>query len=173
MPLANLNRTRNIPAIRDGAADAAARLRRYVRVEVGILLLVLVATAWLIQSPPAKVELTPAFVDQTMTLGSGGSVQLVIDPAAVGTNEIHLYAFDEQLQVDDAVTAMELTAFNDKRGLGPLHIQLTPTGPGHFTGTGATIPFAGTWRFEVGIKRSKFDEERAKASAEIAPSTQE
>jgi copper transport protein len=173
MPLANLNRTRNIPAIREGAADAAARLRRYVRVEVGILLLVLSATAWLIQTPPAKVELKPAFVDQTLTLGGGGSVQMVIDPAAVGTNEIHLYAFDEQLQVDDDVSDMELTAYNDKRGLGPLDITLTPTGPGHYTAAGATIPFAGAWRFDIGVKRGKFDEERTRASADIAPSNQE
>lgn len=172
MPLANLNRARNIPAIRDGAADASTRLRQYVRAEIGILLLILAATAWLVQTPPAKVQLQPAFVDTTMTLGSGGSLQMVIDPARVGTNEIHLYAFDKQQQVDNDVTDMKLTAFNEKRGLGPLDMPLTPTGPGHYTAPGATIPFAGSWRFEIGVMRGKFDEERTRASAKIAPSNE-
>ena len=172
LPLANLNRTRTVPTVRAGGPDATTALRRYVRAEIGILVLVLAATAWLIQSPPAKVELQPDFVDRTLALKGGGSVQLVIDPASVGANEVHMYAFDEQLQVDDAVTDMTMTAFNDERKLGPLDIELAPSGPGHFTTPRATIPFDGKWRFELGIKRGKFDEERARFSADIAASSQ-
>ncbi len=169
LPLANLNRTRAVPGIRAGTPDATAKLRSYVRLEFGILLLVLVATAWLIQTPPAKVQLQPDFVEQTIELPGGGSVQLVVDPASVGSNEIHVYAFGEDTQPDGDITELTLTAFNDDRGLGPLHIELEPAGPGHFTTNSATIPFAGTWRFEVSARRGKFDEKRARFSARIAP----
>jgi copper transport protein len=140
-----------------------------VRVEFGILVLVLAATAWLIQTPPAKVQLQPQLVDQTEQLGSGGSVQMTVDPAAVGSNLIHVYVFDEDLQLDDEVTDFTLTAFNDKRGLGPLAIDAGAAGPGHFQANRVTIPFDGTWRLEASVRRGKFDEERARFSITIAP----
>lgn len=170
LPLANLNRTRTVPAVRRRDADSTAQLRSYVRAEIGILVLVLCATAWLVQSAPAKVELRPGFVDKTVELKDGGQVQLVIDPAVVGTNEVHLYAFDKDLQVDDAVTDMSLTGWNDERELGPLEIKLVPSGPGHYTTPKATIPFDGKWRFDLGVKHGRFDETVAKFDADIASS---
>jgi len=169
LPLANLNRTRTVPAIRAGGADAAAMLRRYVRIEVGLLVAVLAATAWLIQTPPAKVQLRPDFAEQTVDVPSGGTVQLIVDPATVGSNEVHVYAFDEDTQPDAEITELQLTAFNDERDIGPLEVDVPNGGPGHYTTNAATIPFAGTWRFEASIRRGKFDEERARFEVEIAP----
>ncbi len=169
LPIANLNRTRTVPGIRADTEGSAARLRTYVRVEFGILLLVLAATAWLVQTPPAKVQLAPQVVEKTAELGSGGSVQLTVDPATVGSNLFHVYVYDKDLQLDDEVTDFTLTAFNDKRGLGPLKIDVLPTGPGHFQANGATIPFDGTWRLEASARRGKFDEERARFSVNISP----
>lgn len=169
LPIANLNRTRTVPGIRAGADGATARLRSYVRVEFGILVLVLAATAWLIQTPPAKVQLQPQVVDRTEQLASGGSIQLTVDPAAVGSNLMHVYIFDKDLQLDDEVTDFTLTAFNDKRGLGPLKVDAQPAGPGHFQANSVTIPFDGTWRLEASARRGKFDEERARFSIRIAP----
>lgn len=169
LPIANLNRTRTVPGIRSGAEGSASRLRTYVRVEFGILVLVLAATAWLVQTPPAKVQLAPQVVEKTAELGSGGSVQLTVDPATVGSNLFHVYVYTKDLQLDDEVTDFTLTAFNDKRGLGPLRIDAQPTGPGHFQANGATIPFDGTWRLEASARRGKFDEERARFSVNISP----
>lgn len=169
LPLANLNRTRNVPEIRTGTEGAAARLRSYVRVEFWILVLVLAMTAWLIQTPPAKVQLQPQLVDATQQLPGGGSVQLTVDPAAVGSNLIHVYVFDDDLQLDEDVTDFTLTAFNDERGLGPLDIDATAAGPGHFQANRVTIPFEGTWRLEASVRRGRFDEARARFAIRIAP----
>jgi copper transport protein len=130
---------------------------------------VLAATAWLIQTPPAKVQLQPELVDQTEELAGGGSVQLTVDPAAVGTNLVHAYIFDDDLQLDDEVTDFTLTAFNDKRGLGPLPLDVQPAGPGHYQANRVTIPFDGTWRIEASARRGKFDEARARFTIDIAP----
>jgi copper transport protein len=169
MPLANLNRVRTVPAVRAGSADAPARLRSYVRAEVGLLVLVLAVTAWLVQAPPAKVALQPGLFDTTVQLAGGGSVQLVIDPARAGSNEIHAYAFDPQQQVDPDVTDMTLTATNKQRGVGPLELQLDETGPGHYQIPAGTIPFDGKWSFELGVRHGRFDEQLARFTADIAP----
>jgi copper transport protein len=173
LPFANLNRTTTVPGIRAGGAEAASSLRRYVRIELALLAIVIALTAWLVQTPPAKVQLAPAFVEKTIELDSGGDVQLVIDPASVGRNEIHVYAFTEAGQVDGEIDDMRLTAFNDARKLGPLEIKLSSAGPGHFTTASATIPFDGRWRFEAALQRGRFDEERARFSADISPAGEE
>lgn len=167
LPIANRNRARTVPAIRSGVDGAAGVLRRYVRFELAILVLVVAATAWLIQTPPAKVQVAPAFVEQTKQLGSGGSIQLVVDPAAVGTNEAHVYVFTKDTQPDAGVSELTFTAYNDKRGLGPLDLDLPSAGPGHFATNRATFPFDGTWRLEASLRRGRFDEERTRFSVKI------
>lgn len=172
LPIANLNRVRTVPAVREGREGSGERLRAYVRIELGLLVVVLAATAWLIQTPPAKVQLRPDFIEQTKEIG-GGSVQITLDPASVGSNLVHVYVFDESLQRDDEVTDLTLTAFNDERGLGPLSIDVLDTGPGHYQANAATFPFDGTWRVEASVRRGKFDEQRARFSIEISPQNQE
>lgn len=175
LPLANVNRTRNVRDIAAAPDDAAAArgLRRFVAAELVLLVLVVAATAWLVQAIPAKVSLRPALVEQTRDLGSGGTAQLIVDPAAVGGNEVHVYVFDGELQPDDQVTELTLTATLDERGLGPLDIPLDLAGPGHYSSDSATIPFAGTWELSASIRRGEFDEERSRFSVEVQPGTQE
>lgn len=169
MPLANLNRRRIVPAIKRDVENSRSSLRRYVLAEIALLAFVLMATAWLVQTPPAKVQLAPKFVAKTIPLESGGSAQLVIDPATAGTNEIHVYIFDKQQQVDASVTDVTLTATNKQRGLGPLDFDLLPAGPAHFTNASSTIPFAGKWSFDAALTRGRFDEESVSFSVKIAP----
>jgi copper transport protein len=169
LPLANRNRVQVVPAVRAGGAGATAALRRYVRAELGVLMLVIAATAWLIQTPPAKVQLQPPFVEQTVDFGNRGTVQLVIDPATVGRNELHVYAFDQQLQVDGDVTDITLTAYSPERELGPLDLELVTAGPGHYTTPAATIPFAGSWEFTIRVRRGEFDERSARVDVDVAP----
>ena len=170
LPIANLNRTRTVPAIRSGdPSEAVRRLRGYVRIEVAILVLVIAVTAWLIQTPPASVQLAPKVVELTEQLGSGGSVQLTVDPATAGPNLVHAYVFDEQLQLDGDVTEFTLTARNDTRDIGPLTLDAQPAGPGHFQANAATRPFAGQWRLDANVRRGRFEEERASFSVRISP----
>lgn len=138
--------------------------------EIGILVLVVAATAWLIQSPPARTEVRPKLLDRTVQLDFGGSVQVVIDPARAGRNEIHLYFTGEDGRIDDEVTGVELTAAGGGRGIEGLDLGLLASGPGHFTTSGKTIPFAGTWSFLLDVERGRFETEAARFSAEIGAS---
>jgi len=172
MPFAYLNRKHNVPGLRVGhlidGADPRARLRRYVRGEVAILALVIAATAALIQTPPARTQIQPGLFDSTKDFRSGASVQLVVDPSQQGVNEIHVYLLTKTDRVDSSVTELEATAANAERGIEGLDLRLLPSGPGHWTTPGKSIPFAGTWKVQITAQRGKFDSESATITVPVA-----
>jgi copper transport protein len=172
MPLAAVNRSRNVPALRaaGGADEPVRRLRRFVLGEVALLVVVVALTAWLVQSVPAKDALRPGFVERTVKLGSG-TVQLVLDPASVGRNELHLYALDRTGQPDVDITDMTITAGNPKRDIERLPIEVEASGPGHYTTSSATLPYAGRWTFTINARVSEFEERRGRFEVDVAPAS--
>lgn len=173
MPLANRNRTRHVPALAGGdddatpAAEAWPRLRRYVRGELVLLVLIIAATAWLVQSVPARNQVAPPFRDGTVKLASGGTMNFTLDPARAGRNKVHLYVFDKQGAQDDAITQLKLDAVLASPAIGPLEFTGRSTGPGHYSFDDVRLPYAGTWRFTAHIEH-KFDEDVARFRAEVA-----
>jgi copper transport protein len=165
MPLAWVNRRRNVPSSRGAGSERG--LARYVRGEIGIAVVIVALTAWLVAVEPAKTALRPELVEKTLQLRDG-TIQLVVDPAAAGRNEIHVYMFTESAQPDDEVTAFTLTAEHEKDDIGPLDLGLAKAGPGHYSVNGATIPRPGSWRFVAQITRGRFDSERKSFTVEIA-----
>jgi copper transport protein len=173
IPLAARNRLRNVPLVvaADTANTAALEsLRRYVRVELALLVLVIGITGWLIASQPARDAVVPPPVDITRTLPQDRSLQLVIDPGQVGSNTIHVYVLAATGQPDDTVTFITATADNTRREFEGLNLELIPAGPGHYTSTGVTFPFTGAWNINVRVNRGGFSEERVKLPIRIARS---
>lgn len=170
VPLALLNKRRNVPGLRGAAGitpnEARRSLRRYAWGEFGLLVAVIAATAALIQTPPARVALTSGIVDKYIEFPSGAKAQLVIDPGAAGSNEIHIYAQTKTDRLDGDVTEVSLRA-SGPRGIENLKLPLLPSGPGHFTTPARTIPFAGTWTFQVTVARGKFETDSGSVRAEI------
>ncbi|MCW2955269.1 MAG: copper resistance protein CopC [Thermoleophilia bacterium] len=171
MPLAWLNQRRNIPGLqsRDTERQDAARtsLRRYVGGEIAVLALVVVATAALIQTQPAKSSIAPKLVDRVVQVRGGGELQVVIDPARTGPNEIHVYVNDARGRLDESVTNVTMTASGGGRGIENLDIPLLPSGPGHFTTPAKTLPFDGSWNFDLSVARGTFDARSASFTASI------
>jgi copper transport protein len=164
-----VNRKISIPAIERSDSDGA--LRRFIVVEVLILVGVVALTAWLIAAVPAKNQLKPKLFDRTLKLNNGGSAQIVIDPAKAGSNKVHIYVLDKTLQLDGSLQDLRMEAANSKLDISHLNIDLNSAGPGHYTTNAASIPYAGKWRFNVFVKYSKFDQEIVPFSADIAPTT--
>ena len=162
-----VNRRSIVPALAQSWPEAAARLRRFVAIELGVLLGVIALTAWLIGAVPARNQLQPELIDMTVKLRQRGTLQVLIDPATAGTNAVHLYANDSSGQLDGSILSLDLEADNRTLGIEHLPIQLLPAGPGHFTSDTVTIPYPGTWRFQASIKRGKFDEELVHFTARI------
>lgn len=166
-----LNRSRTIPALRRAAAASASpaqagvTLRRTLRAEVALVAVVLGVTGALTgTSPPASLAGGP--VAERATMGPL-QVEVTVDPAQTGPNELHLYFFDRQdgSQFDGAeeVTASIELAERDIE----LPVTLRKAGPGHFVADTLAIAPAGDWELEIVSRVSEFDEYRARVEVPV------
>jgi len=136
------------------------RLAQTVRIEVAIAVIVLIVTALLVDARPAyQVANAP----QILTIKSPAAqtpvvwFNLVIQPAASGTNQIHVSTETPEggiatpLQVTMAIT-------NTKHDIAALTVPLLRLGPGHYVAYATEIPFAGTWQVTLKALMTQFDE---------------
>jgi copper transport protein len=158
-----LNRNRLMPAIAAAAAAGRStgrpglRLRANLRMEVGGIAAVLIASSMMVgYAPPADIQGGPA--SGTVTFG-GDYLEYTVEPATVGSNELHLYLFDaaDGSQVDPKeVTASARLSDQD---VGPLPIDLRKAGPGHYVAPAASFGIAGSWTVDVAVRTSRFDQD--------------
>jgi copper transport protein len=147
-----------VPRLRDGIASAVERTRflRAVGLELAIVVSVVGLTAVLVQEPPAKASVAPTGPYATTTDLGPISLNLVVDPAKVGANQVHLYLLAENGQpteVDEATLEARLPS----KGIGPLRLVANRAGPGHYVVTGTAFPIAGDWQLLVEARRGDFD----------------
>ena len=97
--------------------------------------------------------------------GERGVVDLVVFPATVGANEIHLSVLDP---VGALMTVPEVTATLSlpDRALGPLPVHLQQLAPGHYSGA-MTIPMAGRWQLAVAVRTSEVDQDTVRTPLDV------
>jgi len=123
--LGALNRQRTLPRLRAAAdgrtspGQAGVILRNTLRAEVALLVVVLGVTGALASYPPS-VSAVSGPVSATVPLGPE-QLQLTLDPARVGSNEIHMYFLDPKsgAQFTEA-KAVTVTAAQPAKSIGPL-----------------------------------------------------
>lgn len=163
VPLGAFNRHRSVPRLErlaDGG-EAPGRggviLRRAIRLEIAILVVVIGVTAALSGYAPATTSGSGPFSAST-PIGPA-ELEMTVDPARVGANRIHLYLFDA---VDGSqftrARELDVTATLPERSIGPLTLDPRHSGPGHYTAQGAVLNVAGTWDLDVTVRTSAFDE---------------
>jgi copper transport protein len=163
--LGAVQRRRVMPALRRVAAGgeppgAAGRLlRRTLRAEVALLVVVLAVTGVLTStSPPGATAAGP--YSATKRLGPL-TLEAVVDPARPGVNEAHFYVLRAR---DGAPLAglreLRVRASLPARGIEPLPVTVRTAGPGHVIAPGLPLSPAGTWHVEVTARISDFDEYR-------------
>ena len=164
--LGALNLRRNRPRLERLASEGAAPggpgrlLRRAVQAEVALLVVVLAVTAALTSYPPPSSEAAGPFAAST-ELGPA-RLEVTVDPASTGANEIHLYLFDAQDGSQwDRAKELALQLRLPYRGIGPLEPRLDKAGPGHYVARRALIAPGGDWRLSVAALVSDFEEHRA------------
>jgi copper transport protein len=151
-------------AARQAWADMLGRLRVSVRWEAGIAVVVLGLTAALVATPPGGHDHGPGVV-VTASGGPflnalslpGGDVQVWVDPAKPGTNQIVLNVRDAKglfRDVPEVDAELRLPSGN----IGPLPVTLSKTGPGQFVANGVVVPVPGTWQLSVRVRTTDFDE---------------
>jgi copper transport protein len=144
-------------------AQGVPLLRRTVLVEVIGAVLVLGLASALVQTAPARTAVASAPADApdrgifSTTLNSKlYQLQLDIQPAKVGPNEVHLYAYTP---VGAPLTVQEwkVSAALPAKDIAPVDvptIRLTDT---HASGS-VTLLQPGTWQFNFTLRISDFDE---------------
>jgi copper transport protein len=165
-----VRRRLSIPATARRAAGRAQRqhtlagLRRSVAAEAGIAVIVLGLTAALVAVPPGGHDHGPnaAAAPAGPFLGSlarpdSGDVQVWIDPARTGRNQIVLNVRDDR-GINQNVPEVRAQLQLPKAGIAPLPLSLSRTAPGRFVADGVMVPVAGTWTLNLNVRTTEFDE---------------
>jgi copper transport protein len=166
------NRSRLLPRLRRAAADAdrpgaaGVLLRRSLRAEALIALAVLGVTGALAGYPPANTVAAGPF-SGSAAIGPA-RLELTVEPARVGANEVHLYLFDRKDGSQfDATKEMTVRAELPGRRIHPIELDAREAGPGHYVVSGAAFGVKGDWGIEVVARVSDFDEYRTTVKVPI------
>lgn len=137
------NRRRMLPRIGRGEGARKA-FRRIAAGEVALMLAAFGSASILASGTPAAVE-AAARLETVRTAYADGQVELTLSPARAGTNELHVYFFDDSggLRETDDVT-VTFTA-----GEQVVEARLLDSGPGHYTGPAVDLPEPGSYRVTV------------------------
>ncbi|MFB6887925.1 FixH family protein [Kitasatospora sp. NPDC056327] len=114
-------------------------------------------TAGAAQTVPGRtVELTLPYDTKGRTPNAKGTATVTLNPAATGSNEVHLKLDGADGQPVE-VPEVELAFTLPDRDLGPLTVPLTAEGTGRWNGT-AQLPLAGNWVVSVVVRSSDIDQ---------------
>jgi copper transport protein len=157
------NRRRSVPALRRLAESdappgrAGLLLRRALRTEVTVLVVVLGVTGALAAYAPATTAQTGPY-SSSATAGPA-EIEITVDPATIGSNQIHLYLFDARSGAQfTQAKEIQVSATETDKGIGPLDLTPQKAGPGHYIVPAALLNVPGSWKIEVTVRTSKFDE---------------
>ena len=158
LALGAFNNRISVPRLRAGAASALERRRFLLSTgtELALVVVVVAVTAGLVAQPPAKAATASAGPVSIDTPVGPFDLNLVVDPAQPGQNEVHLYVLEQNGQpasVDEA----QVSASLPPASIGPLRFRAVPAGPGHYVVTDASFPLAGTWQLRVDVRQGEFD----------------
>ena len=163
--LGAVNRRRTLPRMRRIAADGGSPghegrfLRSTLRTEVALLAVVLAVTAALTSYPPPD-SLAQGPFTTTTDLGAA-RLELTVEPARVGANEIHLYLTDPRSGDQyDRLRDVKLALRLREDQIGPLEPRVDKAGPGHWVARRAQVAPAGDWDLTVSGRVSEFEEAR-------------
>jgi copper transport protein len=165
----NRTRARTRLARQAAAGESPGRtgllLRRALRAEVALMAAVLAATAALASYAPPSTASGP--FSATADLGPA-RLDLTVDPARAGANELHLYLFSRSDGTQfDRVKELTVSARLPERRIGPLDLSVHKAGPGHWLVRRADVAPAGEWRLDVSARVSEFDAYTARVEVSI------
>lgn len=156
------NRRRSVPGLNRRAARGEApgqvglMLRRAVRAEVALLVVVLGVTGALASyAPPVTAQSGPFSAEEIV-----GPIQLEmsVEPATVGANEIHLYLFDAKSGAPyTKVKQLQVSASLPEENIS-LPLQPQVAGPGHYTIPDALFSAKGSWDLALTMRVSAFNQ---------------
>lgn len=146
------------------SARGATALRSAMIAEIGLAVGLLAATAVLVRTAPPK---SIAEGPQARELDLGPvRVEMIIEPAALGRNDLHLYLFDRRSgRQISRVRALDVELSHED--IDRLRLSVRRKGPAHYELLGRPLPAAGTWTALVTVRLSAFDEFSGRTSFRV------
>jgi copper transport protein len=170
--LGALNRQRTVPRLQAAAerGDTPGRtgllLRRTLRAEVALIVVVLAVTGALSGYPPS-IDANTGPVSRTARVGPA-SLELTVDPARVGSNQIHLYLLNPKTGAQyDGAKEVTVNAAQPEQQIGPLKETAHRAGPGHYIVQSAVLGVPGKWQLTIAVRVSEFDQYLARVEVRI------
>jgi copper transport protein len=164
-------RRRIIPALvgRRSAAEPPGKpgrkARTALRGEVLLAAAVLAVTALLVTyPPPGSVASGP--VSGSIDIG-GDRLEYTIEPAAVGSNEMHVYLFDGKTGQPEDPLAAQVEFSQPDAGIPAFEGEVRRAGPGHFLLPSVTFGVPGDWEARIALRISRFTERSASFGFEV------
>ncbi|MFK0282012.1 copper resistance CopC/CopD family protein [Streptomyces sp. NPDC090499] len=163
-------------------------LRRSVLAEAGVAVALLAVTTVLTQTEPGRTEqdakaATAASSSSSasnsssgaltldMSFDTGGTdgkgvVRVDLDPATVGSNEMHVYVQRPNGRAFD-IPEVKVAFTLDAKKLGPIPVNPDHVTTGHWAANGVQIPIAGDWKVSVTVRTSDIDQVTVSKNAQI------
>jgi copper transport protein len=161
--LGYINRQELLPELRKAAAEnstpgrAGVLLRRTLRLEFMLGLTAIAVTGALSSYAPSVAESSGPYATTT-TVGPA-RLEVTVDPAKVGPNQLHLYLFDRKTGAAfEQTKELRVTAALPSKQIAPIALNSHVAGPGHYVVDGASLSVAGKWTISVTDRVSDFDE---------------
>jgi copper transport protein len=141
-------------------------LRRALRGEVALLAVVIGVTAALASyAPPVSAQSGPF---STTTEVGPTTLEMDVDPARVGANQIHIYFFDAKTGAPyKPGKELTVTATLPDKEIGPLPLTSRSAGPGHYIVQSALLNAPGDWELDLTLRISEFDQFETKVEVPI------
>jgi copper transport protein len=131
------------------AEDDVAGLRRSVGIEAALAVVVLVVTAFLVNSVPAKEAFAPPYTGKSIA----GPYTVAVDlyPARKGVNGLHVYTVLTSSGLTKTVA--QVSGFIEKKGSSQ-QITVAPplVSPGHYEDLNLVLPSKGSYVIDLQIR---------------------
>ncbi len=150
-------------------------LRRSVAAETAIALVVLAATAIVVDSVPGRtangLSSQPGSTDVSLPFNTGavaGTVLVVVEPGKIGPNQTHVLIENTKGEPYDPVQVSVSYAL-PSRNFGPVNSKVVANGPGHYIDQPTLLTFAGQWQVSIVIRSDDFDETTVRVPFNVTP----
>ncbi|MFE6482238.1 copper resistance CopC/CopD family protein [Streptomyces sp. NPDC057757] len=174
----------------DGTRDKRLReadplrsgLRRSVLAEAGVAVVLLAVTTVLTSTEPGRTEEEARAATSATTRQAGplslklpfdtggedgkGTVEVTLDPARVGGNEMHVFVVRPNGKAFD-VPEVKVAFTLEAKDIGPLPVTPDRIATGHWTAAGVQLPIAGDWNIAVTVRTSDIDQATVDKNAKI------
>lgn len=155
--------------------DTLSQLRRSVAAETAIALIVLAATAIVVNSVPGRgangLATQPGSTDISLQFNTGtvaGTVLVVVEPGKIGPNQTHILIENTKGEPYNPVQVIVSYALAS-RNVGPINSKVIANGPGHYVDTPTLLTFAGQWQVSITIRSDDFDETTVHVPFPVTP----